>query len=447
MGTASGSAVARRRRQGFVDSLRDFLTPALWKQAHRARGGRRCPRWGTQPLLLTLLLLSWCAGESQAERFETARACCAACLPSRRRPGRTVQGFHKALARVPLPALRALATGIRRVLPGRLARRWSDGGFVGLGCDGSRLECPRGAELERRLGQAGKPRSAPAVWLTALVHLTTGVPWAWRWGRGTASERVHLRQLLPTLPAHTLLVADAGFFGFDLLGQVAAHGVWFLVRLSSGVWLYTEGQTPLARWREGPVYYWPLQAQRQGRPPLRLRLVRVRGRKADVWLLTNVVERQRLTVAQAATWYRRRWECEGLFRAYKRTLGKMKLVSRTVRLLHREAEGSLLALQLLLAQGALALPGPRAAAAAAMASPRQLLVAVRQELGALLRQRPSRWGLRARAARRERRPRRSPKARRAWPRRKPPRAPKPPHLRKLTDELRALIYRLEREAA
>src|SRR5262249_20165783 len=39
-------------------------------------------------------------------------------------------------------------------------------------------------------------------------------------------------------------------------------------------------------------------------------------------------------------------------RTYKRTLGKVKLVGRTVKQVHREAEGSLLAVQLLLAQAA-----------------------------------------------------------------------------------------------
>jgi hypothetical protein len=49
----------------------------------------------------------------------------------------------------------------------------------------------------------------------------------------------------------------------------------------------------------------------------------------------------------ASQFYRWRWESEGLFRTYKQTLKKVKLVSRTVKLVHREAEASLLAVQLL----------------------------------------------------------------------------------------------------
>lgn len=343
----------RPAARSLLDSLRNFLTPALWKQAQAARPGRAACRWATQPLLLTLLVLTWVCGDSQEERFLTARAFVAASLPKRWRPGATARGFRKALARLPMPVLRAVAAGLRVRLATVFARRWLVDGFVPLGCDGSRLACPRTAELEQRLGQAGKAHSAPMIWLTVLVHLR--IPWAWRWGKGTASERRHLLQLLPVLPAAALVVADAGYVGYDVACALVEAQVHFLIRMSSHATLYTAQAVRLDRFREGEVYYGPGAKQKGAarKPLLRLRLIRVRGRKKgnDVWLLTNVHASQRLSVAQAAQLYRWRWESEGLFRTYKRTLAKVKLQSRTVRLVHREAEGSLLATQLLLAQG------------------------------------------------------------------------------------------------
>ena len=50
-----------------------------------------------------------------------------------------------------------------------------------------------------------------------------------------------------------------------------------------------------------------------------------------------------------------RWESECFFRTYKRVVKDVRLVSRTVPMVVREAEISLLACQLLLGQGALAL--------------------------------------------------------------------------------------------
>jgi hypothetical protein len=89
---------------------------------------------------MVLVLMTFARGDSQEERFECARAVVIALLPKRRRPGKTVQGFEKALARLPMWCLRRVAAAVRRRLPEVLTRRWITNGFVVLGCDGSRLE-------------------------------------------------------------------------------------------------------------------------------------------------------------------------------------------------------------------------------------------------------------------------------------------------------------------
>src|SRR5919109_1064768 len=150
MSTTTKNSALQDHASSFLDSLREFLTPAIWKQAEQARRCRRqSPRWTTQPLLLTLLAMTWCCGDSQAERFETAKGFTAVCLVKRRRPGETVQGFHQALSKLPMAVLRALAAGVRcRLLA--LFDLVSDG-FIVFGGDGSSLECPRVEELEKRL--------------------------------------------------------------------------------------------------------------------------------------------------------------------------------------------------------------------------------------------------------------------------------------------------------
>lgn len=440
----------QRPARSLVAVLRQWLTPEVWKQAHQARGRERSSRWSVQPLVLVLLLASWCCGDSAAERFETAKAFGTVCLAKRRRPGKTVQGFQKALAKLPMPVLRTVAAAVRQRLALALADRWRVDGFVPLGCDGTRLTCPRAAVLEERLGQAGKAGSAPTVWLTALVHLRLGVPWAWQWGKGTASERDHLRRLLPTLPAQALIVTDAGYVGYDLAKTLVEKQVQFLIRVSSQATLFTVGAVRLEQFREGDVYYGPgaksKNSSQQRLLPLRLIRVREKQRKHDVWLLTNV-ERRRLSVATASQMYRWRWESEGLFRTYKRTLAKTKLVSRTVRLVHREAEGSLLATQLLLAQGALAMPRPRALQPAAVSSPRQVLRVFRQELQAAAPQRRASFAQRLHRAQRERRPRTSAKVKRDWLQRKEHKPPKPPRILKLSEQQKASIARQKQQAA
>jgi len=93
--------------------------------------------------------------------------------------------------------------------------------------------------------------------------------------------------------------------GYDLFTDILNAKAAFLVRVASRAYLYTDQQQPLSRYREGLVYYWPGHAQKQGRPPLLLRLIRVVGKKGhDVWLLTSVLESTRLSHRQAAAIYR-----------------------------------------------------------------------------------------------------------------------------------------------
>jgi len=434
MASARRRKKQRRRTRNLGDCVRKFLTPQLWKQVQI---GIKCPwqasRWRIQPLVMVLVLMTFACGNSQEERFESARAVVVALLPKRRRPGKTVQGFEKALRRLPMYVLRRVATAVRLRLPQVLAHRWVTNGFVVLGCDGSRLECVRAVALEERMGQSSKPDAAPTMWLTALVHLATGVPWSWRVGKGTASERDHLKHLLAVLPLAVLVVCDAGYTGYDLCAFMLKNSVDFLIRMSSTVTLYTTTMQPLETYQEGIVYYWTDRAREAGLPALRLRLIRRVGekdgkngkQKYDVWLLTNVLSEERLPAETAGLYYRWRWENEGFFRTYKRTLSMVKLTSRTVASVHREAEGSLLATQLLLAMTADSLP----ATTDAKVSPRQAVREIRREFQRLIgTRRAPPLSERLAGAQREQRSRTTPKASREWPRRKPHKPPGAPQL-------------------
>jgi hypothetical protein len=418
-------------------------------------------------LLFVLLTMTWCAGDSLPERFETARAFYVALHQRRRRPGRTFAGFEKALGKLPVCVLRAVATALRGRLAQVFAQRlWVDG-FIPLGCDGSRLACPRSQELERRLGlgkrkkrrkrhkkvppacpvvpqgqdSAGapnaKPRAAstPQLWVTAVLHLGLGVLWSWRLGTGNANERQHLRDLLHTLPRGTLLVADAGYVSYELMSALQAAGLSFLLRLSSRAPLYVSDKSTLKHYREGLVYYWPQKVQKQDLPPLQVRFWRIAGDKGEVCLITNVLEEYRLPKRTAGKFYRWRWRNEGLFRTYKRTLGKVKLMSRSVAQVHREAEGSLLATQLLLAQGSL-VPAATASGKVVLPSARKVLLEIRAEIrnitGMYLGPRQAKTYIeRLAQAHWRQRQQRSSKIRRRWPGRQDHKPPSPPQILKM----------------
>jgi hypothetical protein len=429
--------------KSLFDNLHEFLTPAMWKQAKATRGTRRrSPRWSVQPLILTLLAVTWCCGDSMAEQFETAKGFTAVCLRKRRGPGQSVQGFQDALAKLPMAVLRALAGGVRRRLLAMFDL--TSDGFVVFGCDGSSMETPRSAELERHLDPPVKTQGCPQVWVTALVHLRTGLLWAWHLGNGYNRERSHLQALLPTLPAAALVVADAGYNGYELACTMTAAGVSFLIRMSGKDRLYVRKKIKAGDFSAGEVLLWPKEAQKANRPPLRVRLIRIRAAKRrDVWLLTNVLDKKRLPEALAGQYYRWRWENEGLFRTFKRTLAKVKLLSRTVRLVHREAEGALLATQLLLAQGVRAMGPQSSTDAPKRCSPRKLLLAIRKVIDGKIDVRDAKtYTKKLRNAMRESRVRTSAKEARKWRRRVSHKPQKPPTLLVLTKNEKALADKL-----
>jgi hypothetical protein len=434
MSNARKRSRQRRRAKSLIGSIRDFLTPEVFKQVRNTSRRRKSPRWDLHPLLYILLLTTYCCGDSLPEKFETARTFYVACCPKRKRPGRHFGGFEKAVAKLPMPVLRTLAIAIRRRAETVFNDRWKVGGFIPFGCDGTRQACPRSDELEKRLGTFGKEGSPPMIWNTSIVHLTLGFPWCWRWGKGgKASERSHLLFMLKWLPECALIVADAGYVGFGMIGELAAN-VCFLIRMSSHATFYAEENIPLTEFCEGIVYYWPKQQQTQGKPPIRGRLLRIHSQrhKADVWLFTNVLDSKQLSLETAGVYYRWRWENEGFFRTYKRTLKKATLMSRTLRLIHREAEASMIATQLLLCQGALAMPAPKKDRLPVMCSPRGVLLEARRDIAA--RSKPSKpFTKRIAFAQREQRLRHSLKQKREWPRRKKHRPPQPPLLLRLSE--------------
>src|SRR5207247_8183077 len=130
------SSPAAAQPQSFLQCLGYFLTPQAWKQAQQAAHRSRALRWQRQPLLLVLLVMTWCAGDSLPERFETARACYVALHQRRRRPGKTFAGFEKALGKLALPVLRVVAQAVRCRIAQVFAERLLVDGFITLGCDG-----------------------------------------------------------------------------------------------------------------------------------------------------------------------------------------------------------------------------------------------------------------------------------------------------------------------
>lgn len=379
---ACGGTVQTCYPQSLKQAINQHLPCGLFKPG----GATATVRWCERYLTLCALLMAWSMADTLADRFDAARQGVADLFPGRRRPGRSYQGFAAALARRSDALLKKLAEHLRgevRVVAGE--RHWEHRGFVPMGGDGSKVECPRTASNELAFGCAGKNKSTPQQFITTLLHLPTGVVWQFTTGPACSSERDHLRQMLPALPANALLIADAGFTGYDLLTGILAGGHSFLIRVGSNVNLLLKLGYAMHE-RAGTVYLWPDEARRKQQPPLILRLITlVDGRNRRMCLLTRVSE-SRMSEAAALEFYAMRWNVELHYRAFKQTLARRKLRSAAPAMARTELCWAMMGLWLLclMAAGAIIRSGQevrRLSVARALRLVRQAMAAPRTRSG------------------------------------------------------------------
>ena len=258
------------------------------------------------------------------DRFHVARTVLNSSLPRRRRVGRTYQGFIKALMGVGSGLhlrVQALLRDAMHSVAGQYTERF---GWAMFAVDGTKIDCVRSHANLRHFGIASKKKSHPQQLLTTLYHMGTGLPWAWVTGCARDSERRQLWQMIELLPKGALLVADAGFTGFELLRALHNAERFFLVRVGGNVRLLRElGYAEVER--DNTVYLWPKQFRSE--EPLVLRLIKVPTDGEPAYLITNVLDRKRLDDKTAGKAYQMRWGVEIFYRSIKQTLDRRKMRS------------------------------------------------------------------------------------------------------------------------
>ncbi len=403
-------------------------------------------RWSDRILVICALMVSWSSGTTLIQRFSEARDAVIKMYWSRLRPGKTYGGFMAALIARGVDLLPKLIEHLRKHMQEAAATDWKIGQWVVFAADSSKLTCPMTVANEQYLGCASKAKSWPQMVLGTLVHLGSGLPWAWRLGKACCSERDLLMQMLEDMPLKSLLVADAGFIGFEFFKTVLACGHQFVIRVGANVHLI-EKLGYAVKEHDGIVYLWPKDMQKRGMSPLVLRRITVvDGRNRTMVLLTSVLESEKLSDGQVVEIYGRRWKIELFYRTLKQTMGRNKMLSGCPE--HAEAEGNWAMLGIWML-GLMLLKEKPAEVSIDRQSVGKALSAVRNAMGGRIV--PGRRKLRCvlEAALKDSYTRKGSKAARHWPNRKNPAPPGEPQARmaELPEVLLAQEIRNRRAAA
>ena len=323
--------------------------------------------WKARMLVFAAVLWAWSDEGTLGRRFVAARRLIVKMFRWQEEPGTSYQGFIKALHKWKTKLLAAVLSRLRGLMRQCGGEFWTVAGWVVFGVDGSRLETPRTKANEGRFHPAkkkkkkrapkgkarrrtkkasqGAPRpskkkyparkpannkakkqsAGPQLWLTLFWHVGLGLPWAWKTGPVDSSERAHMLEMLPFLPENSLIVADAGFVGYDNWRAIANAGHAFVIRVGANVKLLKE--LGYVRQYDNRVYLWPDKARKAKQPPLVLRLITVHTGKHPMYLVTSVLPQKDLSDRQAIEIYKSRWGIEVFFRGLKQTFGRRKLRS------------------------------------------------------------------------------------------------------------------------
>jgi len=308
-------------RHGLKDAIGKWLPGQFFSHWAVIAGSK----WSPLRLVWMALLMVWSAEQTLQARFDATREVLKSLFP-KWSLGKSYTGWYEAQLRWITPLRPALNKRLQQQTQVMASQHWLRQGWCAFAVDGSRVECPRTAANERELKCAGRVKTGPQLFLTTLLHMGTGLPWDFRIGPGTDSERRHLEDMLANLPRQAMVVADAGFTGYHLYRRLIAAGQNFLIRVGANVHLlrklgYVE--------HEGvdTVYLWPEKNWHE--PPVVLRLIERRQGKQKMYLVTNVLDKKALPDKNAGVLYEMRWGVEIFYRSLKQTLEKRKMLSHS----------------------------------------------------------------------------------------------------------------------
>jgi hypothetical protein len=310
--------------------------------------------WVAEELVAEALIWSWQETKNVTDAFDQTREICADLKWNHTVV--TYTAFMNALTRYAELFQDRLRDRYQFLAEEVGGDRFRTHGWVLIGFDGSRVTAPRTESNERafcapnygkgkrakygrkkskgmrrRRNQENPPQAQqPQAWITMMWHMGLRLPWTWRLGPSNSSERDHVQDMLEheEFPENTLFCGDAGFTGYPLWSAIVnTPGQHFLVRVGANVNLLSE-HADVKTCGGGVVLCWPKGRMNSGEPPLRLRLVGVTVGKTNMWMLTSVLNRRKLSKKQIVKFYKMRWGIEVEYRGLKQTIDKHTLRCR-----------------------------------------------------------------------------------------------------------------------
>ena len=342
----------RLNAQVFSDLLSWFIGEVQLFAKDRFHGN---VKWLPEELVAQAFIWAWHEAKNVTDAFDQADEVCSRLELDR--IAKSYTSFMNALHTHRVVMQRRLRLRFQELAEQVAGRFWFTDQWVLLGFDGSRATTPRSVDNEKAFcapnyGKSSKAKTrkkkaaakieagqrqaskqshpqVPQTWITMMWHMSLKLPWTWRLGPSNSCERQHVTEMIQQedYAENALFCGDAGFVGYPLWKEILTAGKHFLVRVGANVHLLSD-HADILEVGGGSVLCWPKGQMKAGGKPLQLRLVRVTLGKTKAWMLTSVLDEERLPQNKIVTYYKMRWGIEVEFRGLKQTLDKHTLRCR-----------------------------------------------------------------------------------------------------------------------
>lgn len=212
--------------------------------------------------------------------------------------------------------------------------------------DGTTLEVPDSEENADAFGYPTNPKPGvfPLLRCACLCETGTHAAFAARVRPYASSEIEMMSSMTEALRPGMLLLADRGFFGYDLWKKAAGSGAELLWRVNSN---WTFPQNEILEDGSWIAELRPPSKKHPGQESIRVRVIQygLKDSKEIYRLVTTILDPKEAPAPELAALYAERWEVEGIFDEMKTHLkGRgLTLRSKTPELALQEFWGMMIA--------------------------------------------------------------------------------------------------------
>lgn len=226
----------------------------------------------------------------------------------------SASAIGQARQRLPEDFFHQLLHRVADEIDGRAAaRRWQ--GRRVYAVDGQKLNVGTWPELKEAFGVA-EGSHCPQVLLSVMVDVLTRTPIDFEVdGRLDTGEREHFLRMLPSVSAGDLMILDRGYPSHEVLQEMTAAGVDFLIRVPASNSFREVSDFVRSGKSEAFVTISPPEGADPAWHDLDVRLVRIERPDGPAYFLTSLTSPD-ISVGDIDALYHLRWQSEEFFKLF-----------------------------------------------------------------------------------------------------------------------------------